>query len=218
MFRYLRIKYIFFLVCFATISNGQENVINSLDIKVSKGRIWIVPHLEDFIDEDMHSVIASGLSTNLHFYFELNKTNGNNIIKQDEIVLLKNDVWEKYYLIKFEDFSKRLKNYNRFKEFLFDSLQFNLGSIKNIKNNEKLSISFTFSTENISPSHKEKIEYWLSNSSPGKVGDENESSFSVNISKLISFFLSNTKKKNIHLYKSKTFTIQSVSNNAQTQK
>jgi len=218
MHKFFQIKHLVLLILFVTGTYGQQNIIRSLDIQIKGENLFVTPHLNDFINEDLHSMINSGLSVSLQFYFELIAANGKNIEKKEETVVIKNDVWEKYYQIKIDEISKNIRLYDKFRKFLFDSLQFKIVTVNRISNDEKLQVIFSFSTENISSSQEEKLEYWLSDDSQFNMNEDKESSFSVNVSKLISFFLSSNKSKTIHVFKSKIFTKQSVKYDAQTSK
>lgn len=202
------------ILIFAVLAQAQNNIIKSIDIRIEKNQLLVTPHFNDFFDENIQSVIASGLSKSFHFYCQLNKFKGKSITEIDETIKIRNDVWEKKYLINYAKNLKHFFEYQHFKTFLLDSLQFNLSSIDILPKNDNLQIFITFSSKNISTSQKNKLQYWLTNENKSK--NENQgSSFSINISKLISFFFTEKDKKDIHVYNSKVFTIQSVIKNAQ---
>jgi len=92
-------------------------------------------------------------------------------------------------------------------------MRFNLNSTKKINESKNLQLYLTFSPQKISPSQKNKLKNWLKNEEK-----ESESTISLNLSKLISFFLSGEKIENISLYKSEVFTKKSVAVNESSSK
>jgi hypothetical protein len=218
MFDFRKILFFSIIFVFCTLTHAQRNTIKSIDIRVNKGNLRVYTHLVDFLNKDLRSVIASGMSASFNFYFELIKVNDKILKEKEETIIVRNDVWEKKYLIKSSEFSKTFFSFADFRVFLFDSLHFTLGSINIIPKDAKLQFMVALSPDGISSLQKKKLKYWLNSNelnSQNKTGNP-ESSFSINISNLISFFFKEDNKKKIDIYKSKIFTIRSVMNDAQT--
>ena len=148
-----------------------------------------------------------------HFYFELHDEKNNILKEQESQVNVRNDIWENQYLLTSFNLVKKFKDFEEFKKFLFDSIYFKLNSTKKINDSKKLQLYLTFSPQKITSSQKGKLKNWLKNED-----QDSESSLSLNLTKLISFFITEDKNENISIHISKIFTKKSVSNDASTTK
>jgi len=204
--------YIFwFVFCSASIS--QTKNINNIRLYSVDGELTVHPNLNDFFTDDILSAINSGMNVTFHFYSELYDTKENFLEDQENQIHVRNDIWENQYTISSYKFLKRFKSFDNFKNFLLDSIQFNLNISNKINENKKLLLLLTFSPKKISISQKEKIRSWLKNEDY-----DSESTLSLNLSKLISFFMSEEKNENLSVFKSEIFTFNSIKTNAKTKK
>jgi len=196
-----------------TILTGQNNYIKNVKIHSVNGELTAHTQFYNFLNEDILSAVNSGMNIAFHFYFELQDSEKNVLKEQDNQVNVRNDIWENQYIITGYNILKKFEEYVNFKNFLLDSIRFNLLSTKNIPENKKLQLYLTFSPQKISTSQKEKLQNWLKNEEK-----DSESSISLNLTKLISFFLTKEKKENISIYKSELFTKKSVTVNERSSK
>jgi hypothetical protein len=206
----------FLLICIAgsQLSFAQENPIKSLEVKVNEDRLVIVGHFSGLIDNEMKQTLASGLSSTLSFHLQLFNSRSKVLRKNNEAVYLRYNVWEKVYQVLTTTQEKYFDDIHHFENFLKDSLTFDMGKISKLPIDDKLRIVLSFSPEKISDSQKSKLNTWLV--SEGEMNEskpalESESGFSVNLSNLISIFLSKKESQKIFLYKSTPFTIRALS-------
>jgi len=192
---------------------GQNNYIKNVRIQSVKGELSAHPQLVNFLNDDILDAVNSGMNIAFHFYFELHDSKNKVLKEQDTQINVRNDIWENQYIITGYNLSKKFKEFINFKKFLLDSMRFNLNSTKKINESKNLQLYLTFSPQKISPSQKNKLKNWLKNEEK-----ESESTISLNLSKLISFFLSGEKIENISLYKSEVFTKKSVAVNESSSK
>lgn len=206
-----------FLLIYITgsqLSFAQENPIKSLEIKTSEDRLVIIGHFTGLIDNEMKQTLASGLSSTLSFHLQLINSRSKVLTKNIETVYLRYNVWERVYQVHTATEERYFEDIQHFENFLNDSLAFNMGKISKLPFDDKLRIVLSYSPEKISDSQKNKLNTWLV--SEGEINEskpalESESGFSVNLSNLISIFLSKKESQKIFLYKSTPFTIRDLS-------
>lgn len=201
------------ILILSSIIFGQNNYIKTIHIHSVNNEIMVNPQLNDFFNEDILSAVNSGLNISFHFYFELYDEKNNLLNEQESQVNVRNDIWENQYLLTSFNLVKKFKDFEDFKKFLFDSISIKLNSTKKINNSKYLQLNLTFSPQKITSSQKGKLKNWLKNEE-----QDSESSLSLNLTKLISFFITEDKNENISIYKSKIFTKNSVSSNASIKK
>lgn len=218
---YQRLSYLFIGILLALIfrinSYAQTGSVQSLDINIKNNHILTGCHLKhNFIDDDLKQTLSSGMSSTFNFQINLKYENGSIIRSQLKEISVRYDIWEKQFLLYSNDHNKQFPDFKTFESFLYDSLSFDLGSVKGINNNKPIRVIVFFSPEKISSAQKEKLNYWLTSnadtreSSPGM---EPESGFSIDLSKLFSVFLSDKTEKNIQQFKSEPFTIENLRKN-----
>lgn len=197
--------------------NAQEKSIKNLDIYITDSNLKINCHFrQNFIDENMRQSLSSGMSNTFNFQINLKYDKGSTIRNRLTEVVIRYDIWEKQYLLFYADQIHQFSTYHKFETFLYDSLSFDMGSIKGIDYKKPLSVLIFFSPEKISKSQKEKLNYWLTGNTDTKEsapGLEQESGFSIDLSKLFSLFLSNKPSTNIEQFKSGSFTIENLRKN-----
>ena len=186
----------------------QSNFIDSVQLISTNDILTIQPKLNNFIDDEILDAVNSGMKVTFHFYTELFDAKKNQIDNQENLIQVRNDIWENQYTISGYKFLKKFKEFENFKKFLLDSIQFEMPTKTKIDLNKQLQLIMTFSPQKISTSQKERIRSWLKNED-----NDSESTLSLNLSKLISFFMSDEKKENFSVYKSEIFTIKSVKSN-----
>lgn len=211
--RIFHLLYLLFFTISASLLFARDGVIKSLNMRVEHDKLFVVCQFADLIDSGMQQSLASGMSSSLNFHIELRRINGNKLRTIDETVLLRYDIWEKKYRLRISNQEMVFKDIEHFKIFLNDSLSFNIGTLKGLSLDKKLQIILTLSPEKISVAQKKKLNYWLTSENETKTGQpslKEESGFSINLSKLISLFISKEVNSNVHIFKSKSFTIQSL--------
>jgi hypothetical protein len=164
----------------------------------------------------MQQSLSSGMSNTFNFQIILKYDKGSIIRRRLTEVVIRYDIWEKQYLLFYADQLHQFSAYREFETFLHDSLSFDIGSTKGIDYKKPLSVIVFFSPEKISSTQKEKLNYWLTSDSDTKEsapGMEQESGFSIDLSKLFSVFLSDKPKSNLQQYKSAIFTIEKLRKN-----
>ena len=195
------------------LSYAQENPIKSVEIRLLKNRLHITGHFHELINENMKETLASGMSHSLNFQIDLLGTKRKIIASKTEFVLLRYNVWEKFYLIRTLTQQKNFQQSSQFESFLNDSLHFIITNIKKVPTNQQLYIVLSFSPENIPASQMSKLNSWLISDGEmreSKPALEAESGFSINLSNLLSIFLNKKDESRIFIYRSATFTIQSL--------
>ena len=192
----------------SSVSHSQTNYIKNLRLYSANEEIIFQPQLNDFFNDDILGAVNSGMNITFHFYAELHDLKMNLVKEQENQIHVRNDIWENQYTITGYKILRKFTEFEKFRIFLLDSLQFKINSINQIYANKKLQLYLTFSPQKISVSQREKIRSWLKNED-----NESESSLSLNLTKLISFFFSDAKNENLSIYKSEIFTIKSVKNN-----
>lgn len=158
-------------------------------------------------------MLASGLSNSLHFYLKLVNSKSRALSEQGETVILRYNVWEKVYIIRFSTGETHFNQFQHFVKFVNDSLVFKLGKTQKLPLNQKLQIILSFSLEKISDSQKSRLRRWLKNEGEFRESQpalESRSGFSINLTSLISIFLPQKNSDRIYIYKSRPFTIQSL--------
>jgi hypothetical protein len=202
---------ILFIISTALI--GQNNYIKNVKINSINDEISLEPQLHNFLNNDILSAVNSGMNITFHFYIELHDSENKVLKEQDSRVNVRNDIWENQYILSGYNLSKKFKEFERFKKFLLDSISFKINSTSKIPENKNLQLLLTFSPQKISTSQKKKLQNWLKNEE-----EDSESSISLNLSKLISFFLSEEKKENISIFRSEFFTKKSITIDEDTSK
>jgi hypothetical protein len=196
---------------------AQNKSIRNLDIFIADNELNLICHFKsDFIDEDMRQTLSSGMSNTFNFQINLKYENGSVIRNHIVEVVIRYDIWEKQYLLFYKDQIQQFSTYQKFASFLYDSLTFDLGSIKGIDYKKPLQVIVFFSPEKISSAQKEKLNYWLTSNADTKEsapGMEQETGFSIDLSRLFSVFLSDKPKTNIQQYQSVIFNIENLRKN-----
>jgi len=195
-------------------SAAQEKSIQSIRPAVKDGNLITSVHFQPgFFTEDMLQSISSGLSTSLNFSFNLQSADNKIIRTAAYEIVLKYDVWEKQYLLSGREGTHPFAELSRFKNFLLDSLQFNLGSVSTMDAQKPFSIVLLYSPEKISPAQQAKINNWLtghSDSRENTPGIDGESGFSINITGLFSFFLGRKAESRVQQYNAGPYTIENL--------
>ncbi|MBN1350120.1 hypothetical protein JXJ21_11965 [candidate division KSB1 bacterium] len=206
---------LFFIVAlmhFAPCS-ARDNPLVSVEPRIQSERLAAIGHFTQLIDAEMKETLASGMSNTLNFYLKLVDADSKEIIRRGESVALRYNVWEKIYYLRNAGTEARFMQFTSFEAFINDSLTFNLGSIKLFPPDRELRIIFTFSPKKLSDTQKSKLNSWLISGGDidqSKPARESESTFSINLSRLISMFFSNKERNEIYLQTSKPFTIRSL--------
>ena len=214
-------KYLAICLCITIIlfknTIAQDGSIQGLNVFIMDNQLNVTCHFKHgFIDEDMRQTLSSGMSTTFNFQINLQYDNGSVIRSQLLEVAIRYDIWEKQYLLYYNNQIHPFSAYEIFESFLCDSLILDLGSVKGIDYKKPFLVIVFFSPEKISSVQKEKLNYWLTSDADTKEsapGMEQESGFSIDLSKLFSVFLSNEPKTKIQQYKSGTFTIENLRKN-----
>jgi hypothetical protein len=206
------ITYIILFIISTTLI-GQNNYIKNVKINSVNYEISLEPQLHNFLNDDILSAVNSGMNITFHFYIELHDSENKVLKEQDSQINVRNDIWENQYILSGYNLSKKFKEFERFKNFLLDSISFIINSTNNIPENKNLQLLLTFSPQKISTSQKKKLQNWLKNEE-----EDSESSISLNLTKLISFFLSEEKKENISIFRSDFFTKKSITVNEDSSK
>lgn len=215
------IRYLFVCICVILILFesiiAQDESIRNLELFITDNELNSICHFKSgFIDEDTRQTLSSGLTSTFNFQINLMYENGNIIRNQMVEVAIRYDIWEKQYLLFYNNQIHQFSEYQTFESFLYDSLTFHLGSVKGISYKKPLQVIVFFSPEKISSAQKEKLNFWLTSSAETKEsapGMEQESGFSIDLSKLFSVFLSDKPKTNLQQYQSKIFTIEKLRKN-----
>ena len=211
----MKLRLLIYLLIFV-FSSGvlcQSNIINQVRLFSTDEILTIHPQLNNFIDKEILDAVNSGMKVTFHFYSEFYDTKKNRLQDQENQIYVRNDVWENQYVISGYKFLKAFKEFEKFKIFLLDSIQFKINLKNKIDLNKQIQLLLTFSPQKISTSQKEKVRTWLINED-----NDSESTLSLNLSKLISFFMKDENKKNLSVYKSEFFTINSVKTDEKTKK
>ena len=196
------------LLLISSVSYSQTNYIKNLRLYSANGELILQPQLNDFLNDDILGAVNSGMNITFHFYTELHDLKKNLLKDQENQIHVRNDIWENQYTITGYKMLRKFTEFEKFRNFLLDSMQFKINSFNQINADMKLQLYLTFSPQKISTSQKEKIRSWLKNED-----NDSESSLSLNLTKLISFFLSNEKKENLTIFKSEIFTLKDVAIN-----
>jgi len=209
----LRLYTYIFLFVFSSVSISQTKNINHVNLYSIDGELTIQTKLNNFFDDDIIDAVNSGMNVSFHFYSELYDAKKKLIKGQENQIHVRNDIWENQYTITGYKFLKKFKEFEKIKKFLLDSIQFKINTKPKIDVNKQLQLFLTFSPQKISISQKEKIRIWLKNEDI-----DSESTLSINLSKLISFFMSEKKNENLSIFKSEMFSINSIKTNEKTKK
>jgi hypothetical protein len=201
---------IMILLLIDSILYGQNN-IKHVKIFAFQNEVLFQPQLNDFFDEDILGAVNSGMNITFHFYTELRDAKKKLVKDQENQVQVRNDVWENQYILSGYKLLKRFNEFQQFKNYMLDSLQFKIEINKKLNTGNPMQLILTFSPQKISQSQKGKIREWLKNEE-----NDSESTLSLNLSKLISFFLSDEKNENLSIYRSETFTLKSIKADEQT--
>lgn len=196
---------------------AQDESIRHLELFITDNELNSICHFKPgFIDEDTRQTLSSGLTSIFSFQINLKYENGNIIRNKMVEIAIRYDIWEKQYLLFDNNQIHQFSAYKIFESFLYDSLTFHLGSVKGIDYKKPLQVIVFFSLEKISSAQKEKLNFWLTSGAETKEsspGMEQESGFSINLSKLFSIFLSDKPKTNLQQYQSEIFTIEKLRKN-----
>ena len=201
---------IMMLLLIVSMLQGQ-NSIKNVRIFAIQNEILFQPQLNDFFDEDILGAVNSGMNITFHFYSELRDAKKKLIKDQENQIRVRNDVWENQYILSGYKLLKRFNEFQLFKNYMLDSLQFKIEINKKLNVTNPMQLILTFSPQKISQSQKGKIREWLKNEE-----NDSESTLSLNLSKLISFFLADDKNDNLSIYRSETFTLKSIKTDEQT--
>jgi hypothetical protein len=197
-----------FLLLINSVLFSQTNYIKNVRLYSLDGEFTAQPQLNNFLNDDILGAVNSGMNVTFHFYSEVYDLKKNLLKDQDHQIHVRNDIWENQYTITGYKFLKKFKEFENFKNFLLDSMRIQINAVSKINKDKKIQLFLTFSPQKISISQKEKIRGWLKNED-----NESESTLSLNLSKLISFFLSEDKNENLSIYKSEIFTIKALKAN-----
>ena len=196
---------------------AQDRSIQDMTVYIDDSQLYVTCQFKrEFIDENMQQSLSSGMSNAFNFQMNLKYDTGSIVRSQLTEVVIRYDIWEKQYLLFSANQIYQFSTYQQFELFLYDSLSFNLGSIRGLDHKKPLGVIVFFSPEKISTSQKEKLNYWLTGNTDTKEsapGLEQESGFSIDLSKLFSLFLSNKPKTSMEQFKTKIFTIENLRKN-----
>ena len=201
---------ILLIVSFLVSTGLGQNNIKNVNVYSDNNALIIHPILRDFFNDDILGSVNSGMNITFHFYSEIHDSKKKLVKDQENQIHVRNDIWENQYTISGYQFFKRFAEFEKFKNFMLDSLQFKIDLATKVKAETQLQLFLTFSPH-ISKSQKSKIRDWLKNED-----NNSESTLSLNLSKLISFFFSDEKNENISLYRSKPFTLKALKKNENT--
>jgi len=215
-FRYFLMGFCIFLFTFSS-AVAQNGSIRDIDVFITESRLNMTCHfIQGFIDEDMRQTLSSGMSSTFNFQITIRYENGSNLRSQLDEIVIRYDIWEKQYLLFHHNQIHQFAGYPAFESFLADSLSFDLGPVKGIDAKKSFRVIVFFSPEKISSAQKERLNYWLANiadTEESAPGSEQESGFSIDLSKLFSVFLSKAPKAKVQQYKSGTFRIDTLRKN-----
>ena len=213
---YLIISFYIISISFTNII-AQDRSIQDMTVYIDHFQLYVTCQFKrEFIDENMQQSLSSGMSNAFNFQINLKYDTGSIVRSQLTEVVIRYDIWEKQYLLFSANQIHQFSTYQQFELFLYDSLSFNLGSIRGLNHKKPLGVIVFFSPEKISTSQKEKLNYWLTGNTDTKEsapGLEQESGFSIDLSKLFSLFLSNKPKTSMEQFKTKIFTIENLRKN-----
>jgi len=201
------------IVFFPVHSYAQNNPIKSVDVRIDNEYLVVVGHFTGLINAEMKETLASGMSGMLHFQSKLINSRSGVISEIEQNILLRYNVWEKMYSLHSAKTENEFKDFKEFEQFINDSLVFDVSFVKRLPPDKKIQIILSFSPEKISASQKSKLNDWLK--SEGEINEskpalETESTFSINLSNLISIFLKKKDDDRLYIYRSTPFTIQSL--------
>ena len=196
---------------------AQDGSIKSLDIFTVDNELNLICHFKpDFMDENIRQTLSSGMSSTFNFQFNLKYENGNVLRNQMVEVAIRYDIWEKQYLLFYNNKIHPFLTYQTFESYLSDSLTFDLGSMTGIDYKKSLRMIVFFSPEKISSAQKKKLNYWLTdndNTKESAPGMEQESGFSIDLSRLFSLFLSDKPESSIQQFQYGPFSIEKLRKN-----
>ncbi len=198
---------------------ARENPIRSVEITIEQESLLATGHFSGLLTTEMRETLASGMSTSLNFQLKLINRRTQQVKQSLYTIFLRYNVWEKNYRLwsLFQD--RTFKTAENFEYFLNDSLKFQIISIKNLSANDNFTFSLYYSPQKISDNQKTKLNEWLKNEgemNKGKPGQESESVFSINVSSLISIFLTKKNENSIHFFQTAPFTLQALKKHENT--
>jgi len=169
-----------------------------------------------FLDQDMRESLLSGMSRTLNFQLVLAGANGKIVRSNLQNIQLRYDIWEKNYQVFTSGKIHQFSGLAKFEVFLYDSLRFKLGNIRNIDRQKKLQVIVLFSPQKITNIQQKKLNYWLTKAGEAeesKPALEPESGFSIDLSRLFSIFMSKKPSVETLEFRSPLFTIQGLMKN-----
>ncbi|MBN2092682.1 hypothetical protein JW964_23880 [candidate division KSB1 bacterium] len=198
---------------------ARENPIRSVEMVIEQEKLVAIGHFSGLMTVEMRETLASGMSTSLNFQLKLINRQTQQVKQSLYTIFLRYNVWEKNYRLwsSFQDIN--FKTAENFEHFLNDSLKFQIISIKNLSANDNFTFILYYSPQKISDNQKNKLNEWLKNEgemNKAKPGQESESVFSINVSSLISIFLTKKNENSIHLFQTAPFTLQALKKHENT--
>lgn len=198
---------------------ASENPIRSVEITIEQESLLATGHFSGLLTTEMRETLASGMSTSLNFQLKLINRRTQQVKQSLYTIFLRYNVWEKNYRLWSSLQDRTFKTAENFEYFLNDSLKFQIISIKNLSANDNFTFILYYSPQKISDNQKTKLNEWLKNEgemNKGKPGQESESVFSINVSSLISIFLTKKNENSIHFFQTAPFTLQALKKHENT--
>ncbi len=126
--------------------------------------------------------------------------------------MLRYNVWERDYLVRTDQMHRTFSSLGALVQFLNDSLQFSLGPVRALPTAQPLQIRIVYSPEPLSDIQQNRLNRWLTTAANGPRSPDKESSFSIDLTGLLSLFLGKPQSKSIVFSQSRVFTIAQLMN------
>jgi len=200
-------------VLFSGFLFGQSPDAVTIKPKIAGKQLVAECRFKNLISPEMMEGLSSGISRSFVFRFTLLQDNVKELISVNRTIHFKYNVWEDFYIVNIAGKTHTLKSSAEFNRFLSDSLHFNMTSVSVLPKDKSLHLQMVMSSDDLASSQKEKLNKWLRQSEPGdnSISEQDDhSGFSINLSGLLSLFFGTEKDKNIKMYLSEIFTLQSL--------
>jgi hypothetical protein len=201
------------LVFSGSVLQAQSMQIQRIDLFTKNNVLFSRLHVQNFFDEGLTESIASGMSRRIEIQLELVRNDRKSYFNRIESLNLKYDVWERIYLYKSASTQRQFDNFENFKHFVSDSMQFRLSSLTQLNQDEQYQLYVIFSQVEITETQQKELKSWIARdaqTSESQPAQETDQGFSINISRLLSLFFSGKSSDDFYVYKSPFFTLKSL--------
>ena len=199
--------------------HAQNTNLKSIQPVIRSNNLAVSCKFNSLISDASLETLASGMSSTLNFHLQLIQPGSDVLWSSGKSVKIQYNVWEKKYSIAHSRQNSEFSDYNKFQNFLHDSLEFKIAASLRFQSSLKLQIVLNFLPEKMSAGQKQKLDYWIENESDTKESrpaGETESGFSINLSRLITMFFGKTEKTKMQRIKSTAFIIKSLRDDENT--